>query len=237
MSEFGGDYAKAEDELRKMGMDWKSFRKDQEKLILTQGYLQQQLPEEDPITYSELMTYYKANQGSYNTQAQIEIQLIDIQPDELEITEPYSSKENYAKKLANDLFDRISLGEDFGSIARKHSHGHRALYDGLWKPVDPDSLAEPYDILADHAASMNDGDLAYPIQSGGHIFIMKLIRKQIAEIKPFNEVKNQIEAKIRVERKSKVIDELSSQIVKEASIHNLDEFTDFCLAKLYIMSN
>jgi len=82
--------------------------------------------------------------------------------------------------LAGELLGRIDNGEGFGALAGQYSHGHRRLFGGLWKPVQPESLAEPYDILAAEAEKIEPGRTTGPIEAanGEHIFIMKLEDKQ-----------------------------------------------------------
>jgi len=64
---FGNDYSKAEDELKKMGMDWDSFRDYQKKTLLSQSYLASKLPDPPPVTYSDLMEHYNSlKDNEYN---------------------------------------------------------------------------------------------------------------------------------------------------------------------------
>ena len=62
--DFGGDYAKAEQSLKQMGMDWGKFEQYQRRRILSQSYISQQMPKDQPITYSEMMTAYNETKGA-----------------------------------------------------------------------------------------------------------------------------------------------------------------------------
>jgi hypothetical protein len=65
ISNFGGDYAKAEEQLRSVDMDWESFRKYQKKLIISQSYISTQLPKMKPFSYRQLLeTYNQLNKSS-----------------------------------------------------------------------------------------------------------------------------------------------------------------------------
>jgi hypothetical protein len=142
---FDGDYARAEDYLNQMGMDWESFRQHQRKLML----LSTRMPQPRPITRNELLQTYNAMKDeSFAIEGTITLRLIDVQPAGLRSANPGRDPLAEARELAHDLVRRIRAGEDFGGLAREYSHGHRRDFEGLWKPRCPDSLAKPYDILA-----------------------------------------------------------------------------------------
>ena len=235
---YENDYAKAEQALKDMGMNWASFKEYQKKMILSQSYIASQLPEQRPITYSELVDYYnKMKDESFVIQARLKLQLIDIQPEKLELADPNQSRLEQARELANELLGRLQSGEDFGELAKQYSHGHRREFGGLWKPVQPRSLAVPYDILAAEAERIEPGQIAGPIEAGEHIFIMKLVEKRPRSVEPFEKVQDQVEAKIISDRWEKAINELNAKLVQQATIGERDTFIDFCLEEIHRLSN
>jgi len=235
---FGGDYARAEEALKEMEMDWAGFEENQKKLILSQSYIASQLPENEPLAYSELLAGYNEMKDEFFVRpATIQLRLIDIQIEKLELTDPNQSRLEQARELANELFERIRGGEDFGELAKEYSHGHRAIFGGLWRPVQPENLEKPYDILAAEAEKIESGEAAGPIEAGKHIFIIKLERKRPKSFEPFEEVQKQVEAKIIFDQRKKTIDELEAKFVEQAAADERGEFTDFCLEEIYRMSN
>jgi len=235
---FEGDSVKAEQALKKMGMDWDSYREYLRKMILGEDYIRQQMPEQRPVTYSELLIGYDEMKEKYfATPALITFRLIDIQIPKLKITDPNSSPSEQAIKLANELMERLRQGEDFGELANQYSQGHRASLGGLWKPVNPDSLAEPYDVIAAEAEKMLPSQIAGPIEAGEHIFIIKLEEKRTKSFAPFDEMQKEVEAKILFDRRKKAVDELSDKLVQQASLKEMDAFVDFCVEKVYRIFN
>jgi len=232
---FEGDYAKA---IKQMGMDWAGFKEYQKKTILTQHYIASQFPENRPITYSELVEQYeKMKDKFFAVPARLTFRLIDIEAAKLEVADPNQTPQQFAKDLANELVKRIQAGEDFGELAKQYSHGHRRLSGGLWRPVQPESLAKPYDALADEAEKIEPGQIAGPIETGGHIFIMKLEEKQQARFEPFEAVQKQVKARIILERRKAAVDELGAKLTEQAALAEKSKFIDFCLEKIYRMSN
>lgn len=239
IAEFGGNYAKAEEELKNNGFTgWQDFREYQKMLILSQSYLANQMPEEKPVTFSEMMDYYNAvKDKDFVRPPKISFQLIDIQPAKLNPIDPNTTKQQAAEERANVVIKRIQAGEDFGKLAKEFSHGPWAPLGGLWKPLNPDSLAQPYDILAKHTQNIEPGQVIGPINTEEHIFIMKLIEKQKQQAAAFEDVQKEIKSLILAERRKQAIDQIILKLIQQAGVANIDEFIDFCLHKIYEKNN
>jgi parvulin-like peptidyl-prolyl isomerase len=234
---FGGDYAKAEAFLKNYyGMGWKEFRDYQCRIILSSSYLHGKLAEEKPVTYSEIRQYYDLHSEQYRKDATITIRLIDI--DVTKVTADANTPRNEAAaKLAAELMEQLDSGEDFGALATQYSNGYRAPAGGLWQPVKPQSLAQPYDVLATKAEQMTVGEIAGPVEAKGHIFIMKLEGKEAGSVVPFEDVQDEIAQRITMERKSKAFDKVMDKVLSDAAIGGLDEFAMFCLEEIYTEAN
>lgn len=235
VSEYGGDSAAAEEALKREGFDgWQDFKDYHKRFILSQSYLSSKLPEQKPVTYNEILERYnQLKDSTYTTEGKIAFQLIDIQPANLKILDPNKDAQSVARELAKDLLERTKSGEDFGELAKKYSQDPWAQFGGQWKPLNPQSLAKPYDILAQQAEKMNIGEIAGPIETDEHIFIMKLTDKTDKETKPLPEVQKEIEKTIIAERNRAAMEKINRQIVQSASFPEKDEFITFCLQKIY----
>jgi hypothetical protein len=231
-----GDYAAAEQQLKDQGSSWRHFKEVRKNLIL----IATQLPKARPLTYSELVAAYNDLKEQYMTQpASITIRLIDIQPALVQPADPNQSRLQYARSLADDLIRRVSAGEGFGELAKQHSHGHRKAYGGLWKPRDPNALAEPYDILAQKAHETPQGQIAGPIETKAvdHIFIMRLEEKRLKTTRSLSEVQRQLENKIKYDRRKAAADEIDANLAEYAQLAQTDEFVELCLEEIYLEAN
>lgn len=231
---FGGNYALAEDRLRRMGLDWESFRREKKKQLVSQWYLGTQLKEDRPLTHGDLLEYYnRVKEDRYAVPGRLQFRLIDIQPEKLALDDPNRSPEDAAKELASELIDRIKAGENFAGLAREYSHGHRAAEGGLWKPLKPGSLAEPYDVIESVCEHLKPGEISGPIEAGGHIFIVQLEDKQTAGYVPFEQVQHQIEQQLTVSRRNRQINEYLSELAPDIAGATVSAFVDHCTELLY----
>ena len=232
---YGGNNARAQQAIEKMGLDWQGFRKYKKRLILTQNYIAQEIVDDKPITHSEMLTYYNTVKSKrFSQEAMIKFRLIDIRSDKVEVMADSSeSARDAALNMAKEVVEKIDAGEDFAALASQYSHGHRASFGGLWKPVKPPSLAEPYDILEKEAMNMWPGEVIEAIEAGKHVFIMKLEDKQDASAKPFESVQAEIETEIRFRRKKAQFDKMIAKLIEQASMPNMEMFVDFCVEAAY----
>ncbi len=230
---YGGDQIRADEELRQKGMDWKSFKEHQKKSILIQWYILKKLPNSGPVTHRELMECYnEMKEEIFAIPAAIQFRLIDIRPARLKKWAP-SKYHELEKLLANRLLTRIKSGEDFGKLASQYSHGPMRGFSGLWKPVRPESLAVPYDMLAAEAEKTEVGEISGLIVTEEHVFIMKLEGKQSAGYEPFGKVQEQVREKIAHDRRNEALGKVNAELLQQIELSKTDEFVDFCLEKIY----
>ena len=233
--DYGGDQIRADEALQEKGMDWKSFGEQQKKTMLIQWYVSKKMPNNRPVTHSELMECYNQLKDEYFAiPAAIKFRLIEIQPARLKLWE-ISERPKLARLLADRLLTRLQSGDDFGELAMQYSHGPFRGSGGLWNSVRPDSLAAPYDSLAAEAEKTEPGQITGLIETQEHIFIMKLEAKQSAAYVPFVDVQEQVRDKIVFDRQSEVLSQVDTELLQQAELSKTDEFVDFCLDKIYQM--
>ena len=246
LADYGGNYARAQEALAEQGMDWRRYREFQKKLLLTkQYYISQSLLDNKPVSHSRMLEYYEAMQQEgfqftgllraedVTWQGFIEFRLIDIDLDKVEVGDGETRK-SAALRKAGELIERIKQGEDFGELAGAHSDGHRKEMGGLWTRVSEGSnLRPPHDVLVGLAEKMEVGEVAGPVESDGHIFIMKLEQKQKGGVASFESLQSRIEMDIQLARRKARFDKLIGKLMSRANISGLDRFIDVCVEKAW----
>ncbi len=243
----------AHEDLAEQGMDWEQYREFQKKKLLIRSYyVSQNLLEDKPVSHSDMLEHYEAMQQddfkfkdpnyfqdalqkeNVKWEGFIVFRLIDIhvEPDKVEVEDGETCKDAALRK-ARMLIDRINKGADFGELAKEHSH-YRASDGGLWTRVSEGSnLKKPYDILPGQAEKMEVGEVAGPVESDGHIFIMKLEQKRKSWVASFEDLQPRIEKDIQSARRKEHFDRLISKLISEAQISGLEQFVDACLDKAW----
>lgn len=232
VARYGGDYEAAEEAIRQRGMDWDAFEQLQKRLIL----ISMEMPEARPISYWDLVDCYERIKAeSFAIEGTITIRLIDIEADKVQPVDPNRSRLELARELADSLRERIRNGDDFAVLARAYSHGHRREFGGLWPTIRPESLARPYDLLADAAERMEPGEVAGPLETNSptHIFVMKLEDEQARGYKPLGEVQRQVGERILFERRRDAAVKLETRLAQQAAMAQSREFVNLCVEKAY----
>ena len=232
----GGNYAEVEKLLKKMGTNWTDFYKEQRRAILVQSFISDELKDDKPVTHSELLEYYdRIKDQYYEKKGQMTFRVIDIEAEKLfDANDPNANLKEKAQKLAAEISGKIKSGEDFAKLAEKYSCDYAAANGGLWKPVVPGSLAEPYDAIEKTAEDMNVGQASEPVAAEGHIFIVKLENKIIGVSRPFEDVQNEVEARMIYERRRQTVDDMMSKIIAQVDLSYADEFIEYCLEQAYV---
>jgi parvulin-like peptidyl-prolyl isomerase len=235
IAHYGGNYATVEQMFKEMGTTWQDFYQQQRRAILIQSFLSEEMKDEKPITYSELVKYYESIKGeSYTKNAFIEFRLIDLETERFaDANDPNINGEQKAMELADQIEQKIRNGEDFAELAKKYSNDESAKVGGLWKPVRPGSLVEPYSAIEKATEDMNAGGVSEPISASGHIFIVKLENKQAQICEPFEKVQMEVEARYLFERKRKLVDKTMKKIISEVDLTYADNFLEYCTEQAY----
>ena len=235
IAQYGGDYAAAEKALKSMGTTWKDFYQFQKRAILVQSFVSEEIKVDKPVTHSELIEYYERMKGEYFAkEGQLEFRLIDLDVAKFaDANDPNASAEQKAGELAAQLSERIKNGEDFGELAKKYSNDHAAKDGGLWRPIRPGSLAEPYDAIEKAIEKIDIGQVSEPVVKGGHIFIVKLENKQAASCKSFEEVQGDVESRMMYEKRKKRVDDMMDKIISQVDLSYADGFLEYCTQKAW----
>lgn len=232
--EHGGNDAQADEALKKMGMTRTTFKEYKKRSILAQYSASLKLSKDRPITHGDLVACYdQMKDESFATAPSVQFRLIDVQPDRVDLTNLNESRVDKARTTAEGLARQIKAGEDFAALAQEHSHGLHREAGGLWPARDPNSFVPPYDGLAKKAMEMEVGEVAGPIETPGHFFILKLEQKQAKGYRPLWEVQDQVERKILEDRYNEALRQLDAEIAAQTALVDTGAFLDRCLQRIY----
>jgi len=236
-----GNEAMADKYLRSRGITRKEFKESSKRDILSRFHMESKVPRDRPISHKEYLEYYtRLKDEKYVKKPLVEFSLIDIQPEKIQVEDLIEDRQQKALALAKEVYDKLLAGADFEDMVKAYSHGVMARQAGRWRPINPASLAPPYDVLAPVADALEPNEISEPIEATGHVFIMKLHRKQTQGYVPMSDVQPEIRKLIQADREMeaqmKLIQELED-IIKNSSEESIDDFINRIIDEIYRRSN
>ena len=233
-----GDEAKADETLRERGMTRDQYKALQKRSILSQVHIQAQTSSKRPITHLELVDYYaKMKDERFVVLPRIQFKLIEIGVDKLEGLDPGSDPLEEARRLANDIAQKLRAGADFATLARTHSHGLFIEQGGQWPERSPDSFVAPSDRLIEAAAAASAGYLVVPWAWPGRVCGIARDPREQKGYRPLADVQGAIENEIRKDRYAVAVEKLTADIAAHAAAGPTGEYIDRCMEEAYRMYN
>ena len=237
VASYDNNYALAESKIKEMGMDWRSFKEYQKKMIMTQSYLSNTLKDEKRFSQRQLRDYYEQNKDEvFCRKGEVGFSLIAIWPEEItfeQVAEGETMK-SAAVRIAGELVKDLENGADFAELA-KQFHGDLAAVGGKVLPVEPgtNAMPEPYNSLEAHAVQMQPGQIKGPTEIDSRLYVLKLDTLQIADCKSFKEVQQLIQQQLLFQHNRQQYNELVNKLVIKTDIAEMDRFTEFCVNQAY----
>ncbi|MEN6578475.1 MAG: peptidylprolyl isomerase [Phycisphaerales bacterium] len=232
--EHAGNGAAADADLQRRGMNRATYKERIKRDMLARYVVDSELRRPRPVTYSEIVAKYnEIKDQKYRQEGLLQLRLIDIDVAEVPLENADEDPARKAKQMGEDLRKRIDAGEDFAELAKQYSNDPRSAQGGLLSPRAPEAYAPPYDLLAQKALEMNRGEVAGPIETAGHLFLMKVELKQDKGYKPLEEVQGQVRDEVLRDRREAASKELEADIVRQAAVTDTTRFVDLCLEKIY----
>lgn len=184
---FEGDEARYLEELENQGLTEEQVVSDLRFQLITDA-LFARVTESINVDETEISTYYTENQDSFMSSEQREVAHILVE----------------TKEEADKIRASIEEGEDFGKLAEDNSiDSGTAVNGGAYTAVKGLSVPEFDDV----AYALETDEVSDPVETQFGWHIIKAVGDiQPAELQPLEEVRDQIEALLRSERESAVVE-------------------------------
>jgi parvulin-like peptidyl-prolyl isomerase len=160
------------------------------------------------VTPSEIAEYYNFHKGEFRVPEQVRLKNILIKPDE-------SLNDKEAAALAEKIVGFVKAGESFDELALKYSKGPNADMGGELGFMTKGQMLKE---IERGVFNLKPGDVSEIIKTplGYHIF--KVEEKREEHIKELDEVKNDIEKILFIEKGKKQYDAWIKELKKDAYI-------------------
>ncbi|MSU33425.1 MAG: hypothetical protein EXS25_12410 [Pedosphaera sp.] len=181
--EYGGDRVALTKTLRAQNRTFEEFKREINEDFIVSQMVRQNIQEELVISPKKIVGYYETNLAKFKVGNRVKLQIIVIDRSR------HSLDEN--RQLATKALERLKAGEDFALVANELSDDARRFKGGDRGWID---LAELAEALHTVASKIPLGDISEVIENQGSRFLLKVVEKQKAGIKPLTEVRKDIEA-------------------------------------------
>lgn len=203
---FKGEVQTTPEELRKYYDDHKPMYQVPEKrnlaiLIIDQAKLAQTIQPTD----ADLLRVYNDNKDTYRTPERVNVQHILLKTND---KDPKSDATVKAK--ADDLVKQLKAGANFTDMAKKYSEDPgSAAKGGEYDGVVRGQMVPEFEKAA---FSLKVGEISAPVKTTYGYHILKVLQHDQAQLKPFNDLKAQLEAEYRKQRVNDLMQQLTDKV-------------------------
>lgn len=207
--------AQLRQELRNQGLDFEVWKRGLEENLLRQALIYSEVDRYIVIDDSELISYYKLHQEEFIEPTSYRLRAIYLSSEGKNEEELQSKKEEINRK--------ISEGEEMTELAAQYSEGPEKEFQGDLGSFKEGELEKN---LEEAVASLNPGEIHPWIKARNGWYLLKLEEKKESRIKPFEDVKQEIEKKLFTERKKNRAEEYIKKLMESNYVRILNMPSD-----------
>lgn len=215
--------------LAQEGLTMEELRQTLENQFFVSGVQQREIGPSMTITLEEQRQYYKRNSQQFMTPLTVTLrELLVVVPTTTQAGKEVFSvaDESAAKARIDGLREKALAGDDFAAIVTANSSSATKASGGLIGPVNVEDLSPT---LKDLLAQLQPGGISEPLRTARGFQMFKLESRSTPTLRPFDEVRRDIENAIRNERIGPEQEKLLARLRTQAVI----EWKDEALKQIY----
>jgi parvulin-like peptidyl-prolyl isomerase len=201
-------------ELQKQGSSIEAIRASFRNKQLAQQYLGSKAMVHDGFDRPDVLQFYQEHLGDYAFKAQAKWEQIQIK------FSAHGGKDG-ARKRAAEIMKRLEKGEVFAVVAKDCSDGSAKSNGGLRGRTTQGSLKSKE--IEKALFEQKVGEIGQPIETQDTFEIIRVLDRQPAGHKKFEDVQEDIKNQLKQERFQKSINDLIKELTEQA---NIEKFTD-----------
>jgi parvulin-like peptidyl-prolyl isomerase len=201
----------SDEELRRQmaqqGVDFEVWRRQQEKALLQQAVIFSEVGRNIVIDETDVVNYFDQHPDEFTDPTEYKLRAISISSEE--------KNDDEVRAKIQEIDEKLAAGEDLGALASQYSEGPEKESQGDLGTFKQGELAEP---LQNAVENLEAGDMTSWIQMPNGWYRIKLEEKKESRLKPFEEVKSEIENKLYNQEQQKKIQEYVEELRKRSYI-------------------
>ncbi len=194
--------------LKEWGISLDAYKREIRRRILLSKLVNLEVKSHVAVPEEEVKEYYEKNKDK--------LYLLSAKARIADIFLPWGDNKNATMKQAQEIYQKIQLGESFEKMAALYSKGPNAQSGGDMGWVRKGELVEELDkFIFDPHTRQGEIKLVETLQG---IHIVKILEKQYKDYVPFDQVKKEIEKKLYRERAQERYKTWLNDLVKKAYV-------------------
>ncbi|MDH4217833.1 MAG: peptidyl-prolyl cis-trans isomerase [Candidatus Aminicenantes bacterium] len=201
----------SDEELRRQmaqqGIDFEVWRRQQEKALLQQAVIFSEVGRNIVIDETDVVNYFDQHPDEFTDPTEYKLRAISISSEE--------KNDDEVRTKIQEIDEKLAAGEDMATLASQYSEGPEKESQGDLGTFKQGELAGP---LQNAVENLEAGDMTSWIQMPNGWYRIKLEEKKESRLKPFEEVKSEIENKLYNQEQQKKIQEYVEELKKRSYI-------------------
>lgn len=193
--------------MQQQGVNFEEWKKQMGKNIMKEAVIATEVNRNIVIDDSEIVNYYKLHPEEFTELPEYKLRAIYLS------TEGRSEQEVEAKK--KEINERIASGEDLAALASKYSEGPEKETQGDLGRFKKGELEKG---LEEAIENLKVGEMTPWLNMRNGWYLMKLEEKKESRLKPYEEVRREIEEKFFAEKRQKKLDEFLKALKEKSYI-------------------
>ncbi len=201
------------------GVSFEDFKEQIRENVITSQVISQDVGQHIQVAPSEIQQYYDAHKQEFERPEQERLsEILVATPDS-----DNAAQVAEAQKKADDIEARLKSGADFATVAKADSTGPTAAQGGDLGDFKRGQLAK---VLEDATFDLPAGQLTQPIRTKQGWVILKVTDHQKAGLAPLDEVQNQIQEAVGMQKMEPALRDYLAKLRNDAYIDIKSGYVD-----------
>jgi parvulin-like peptidyl-prolyl isomerase len=187
-----GDRATLTKTLEARGMSYEKFRQQIKERFIVEQLRLKNISQEIIISPHKIEKYYLDHREDFKEEDQVKLRRITL-------NKSSDPKAPDARKLAEEILDRLKDGATFTELAAIYSQGSQESREGVW--YNRSALRRE---LAEAAFALNPGQHSQVIETASECYLLMVDEANKSHYKPLSEVRVEIEKNLRLEERNRL---------------------------------
>ena len=187
-----GDRATLTKTLEARGMSYEKFRQQIKERFIVEQLRLKNISQEIIISPHKVEKYYLDHREEFKEEDQVKLRRITL-------NKSSDPKAPDARKLGEEILDRLKDGASFTELAAVYSQGSQESREGVW--YNRSALRHE---LAEAAFSLNPGQHSGVIETASECYLLMVDESNKSHYKPLGEVRVEIEKNLRLEERNRL---------------------------------